>query len=143
MLLFFIALSFSLCLSISKTFHFNLSNYIYFAITKSFSLLRLLFTISLSSSVILFSLCVASLQYFLRYLISCSCYQLFQLFFFIFLTLLCSFVFFSILSGLLILKLDFHCSRRCIYCISYFWLGVLISYVVCHDSVGTLFYFFT
>ena len=75
-------------------------------------------------------------------LISCSCYQLFQLFFFIFLTLLCSFVFFSILSCLLIWKLDFHCYCRCIYCISYFWLGVLISYAVCHDSVGTLFYFF-
>ena len=47
MLLFFIALSFSLCLSISKTFHFSLSNYISFAITKSFSLLRFLWALSL------------------------------------------------------------------------------------------------
>ena len=143
MLLFFIALSFSLCLSISKTFHFNLSNY-FFRYHQVFQLIKVtvyhffeLFRYSFFL-VRCFSPIFSSV-----YLISCSCYQLFQLFFFIFLTLLCSFVFFSILIGLLILKLDFHCSRRCIYCISYFWSGVLISYVVCHDSVGTLFYFFT
>ena len=89
-------------------FPLNLSYYTFFAIIKLFSLLRLLFAFFLSSSIIRFSLRVVFLQCFLRYIsfpaLATSCLSSFTRFF-IFLTLLFSFAFFSFLSGLLISSL--------------------------------------
>ena len=121
MLLFFIPLSLLLHLYFFTIFPLNLSNHISFAIIKSFNLLRLLFAFLLISSIICFSLRAAFFQFFPWYLsfpALATSYLPDSSIFFRFL-FLCEWP--------LNFKFDFHCSRYCIYCISFFWQGVLTS----------------